>query len=190
MPTTYQGAPCKRGHLSEDGKTRRSTTNGHCIQCKREWSQRPEAKKRRAENQKQWLQTPEGRVAHNLYQKLYNQRPEMREKRRTYENTYRPAYNARPDVKARKREYYKAYDVFTKYGLTMADYNAIFLKQSGLCCICSRELDQPHIDHDHKTTKVRGILCASCNVGLGSFRDDPELCKNAAVYLLRTSTGA
>jgi len=41
----------------------------------------------------------------------------------------------------------------------------------------------PQIDHDHETGKVRGILCVNCNLGLGSFKDNPKVLKNAINYL-------
>lgn len=52
------------------------------------------------------------------------------------------------------------------------------------CIICgeSQKL-QLAIDHDHKTGRVRGALCSRCNLGLGHFRDDPELLRLAALYL-------
>lgn len=40
-----------------------------------------------------------------------------------------------------------------------------------------------HIDHDHKSGVVRGVLCNRCNLGLGYFQDDPQCLINAAVYL-------
>lgn len=182
-PFTYQGTPCKRGHVGSDGKTSRLTTTGHCVSCKREISNTPEARKRRVEYQKLYRETPEAKEARSTYMKLYNQRPEMRCKRQTYESAYRKVYVETPHVKARKKEYLKAYDLYRKYGLSMADFNAIFLDQSGLCCVCSCELHKPYVDHDHKTGKVRGILCGKCNLGLGSFMDNPELCIRAAAYL-------
>lgn len=50
------------------------------------------------------------------------------------------------------------------------------------CVICGS--DEPLVvDHDHKTGKIRGMLCNHCNRGLGHFRDDPELLQFAAIYL-------
>ena len=74
------------------------------------------------------------------------------------------------------------------YGLTRADFAALVLKQEGLCAICQTPLDfqvsrRVHIDHDHRTGKVRGILCNHCNRGLGGFLDSPPALRSAANYL-------
>lgn len=54
------------------------------------------------------------------------------------------------------------------------------------CVICGSE-EKLVIDHDHKTNKVRGLLCSHCNRGLGHFRDDPILLEFAAQYLYATA---
>ena len=73
-----------------------------------------------------------------------------------------------------------------KYGLTLAEYENLFNNQNGKCAICftSNFGDKlPSVDHDHETAKVRGLLCTSCNVGLGMFKDSEVLLKQAARYL-------
>lgn len=75
-----------------------------------------------------------------------------------------------------------------KYGLSLADYKQLLYDQGGCCRICEKYLDEVstskvHIDHDHTTGEVRGILCVTCNTGLGKFKDDPELLERARDYL-------
>lgn len=79
-----------------------------------------------------------------------------------------------------------------EYGLTIAEYDAMVAAQKGRCAICrnppragSRK-DKLHIDHDHVTGKVRGLLCDLCNRGVGMLRDDPKIMRSAARYVLRT----
>lgn len=72
-------------------------------------------------------------------------------------------------------------------GLTPEQWESIFDKQGRRCAIC-KSSDPYHAhgwntDHCHKTKKVRFILCAHCNRGLGAFRDDPNLMRRAADML-------
>lgn len=73
----------------------------------------------------------------------------------------------------------------SRYGLTLDQVNAMAEKG---CAICGTtdwpgRHNRPHVDHDHKTGKVRGMLCSECNTGLGKFRDDAALLHAAAAYL-------
>jgi len=72
-----------------------------------------------------------------------------------------------------------------KYGMTTDQYKAMLADQGGTCRICTQTLRESstHIDHDHATGRVRGLLCQKCNVGLGHFRDNPEILRCAAIYL-------
>jgi hypothetical protein len=54
-------------------------------------------------------------------------------------------------------------------------------KQYGECIICGNPATT--VDHDHLTGKIRGPLCQNCNLGLGHFKDNPELLELAALYL-------
>lgn len=73
------------------------------------------------------------------------------------------------------------------YGITIDEYNAMFEKQEGRCAICqSTDTAKGEflcVDHDHKTGKVRGLLCHDCNTGIGKFKDSVHLLKVTINYL-------
>lgn len=71
-----------------------------------------------------------------------------------------------------------------KYRLTPAQFDSMLIAQDGRCGICNEPLsDKLHIDHDHRTKQLRGILCRHCNIGLGHFFDDPSRLEGAAKYV-------
>ena len=74
------------------------------------------------------------------------------------------------------------------YGLTVESYTALLEKQGGMCAICKKTSSGVdgrsfHVDHDHVTGAVRGLLCQTCNVGLGALHDDVNLLRAALAYL-------
>jgi hypothetical protein len=69
-----------------------------------------------------------------------------------------------------------------RYDLTSYEVAKMVEEQGGKCAIC-QERAAEHVDHDHRTGIVRGILCFTCNVGLGNFRDDRDLLLKAHRYL-------
>lgn len=82
--------------------------------------------------------------------------------------------------------YYRKYgsDLFRKLSLTVERYHEMCENQDWRCTICQRVPSTPlHVDHDHKTNKIRGLLCGGCNVGLGHFGDDTERLQAAIEYL-------
>lgn len=72
-----------------------------------------------------------------------------------------------------------------KYGLTLAQVEDLIAGQNGVCAICQAAAPV-HVDHDHETGTVRGILCFPCNAALGHLRDDPLVIRRAARYLERS----
>lgn len=81
----------------------------------------------------------------------------------------------------------KNYALMQKYGITLDDYNTIFMEQSGCCIICGKhQSEMAHalaVDHSHKSGQVRGLLCDGCNVVLGYVNDDISILKRMVSYL-------
>lgn len=83
-----------------------------------------------------------------------------------------------------------------KYGLSDADYAAKVIEQDGLCAVCHQPetavdrkggLLRLAVDHDHKTGKVRGLLCLRCNLALGYAGEDPVTLAAMIAYVLKHS---
>jgi hypothetical protein len=76
-----------------------------------------------------------------------------------------------------------------KYGISVEEYESRLLDQDYKCAICrlgtkgKTSQSRLHIDHDHITGEVRGLLCSKCNTGLGLFNDDIILLQKAQEYL-------
>jgi len=95
-------------------------------------------------------------------------------------------------VAERKRSYY----LRSTFGITIEEYETMCDRQANRCAICGEKESVPDpknpsvirrlaVDHNHASGKVRALLCQRCNMGLGYFRDNPELLNWAANYLLR-----
>jgi ribosomal protein L37AE/L43A len=82
----------------------------------------------------------------------------------------------------------KKYSLKHLYGITLEQFEAMLAAQRNRCAICERRFAggrDTHVDHDHVTGIVRGLLCTNCNNGLGRFRDDPATLRRAARYVER-----
>lgn len=75
----------------------------------------------------------------------------------------------------------------SRYGITLEEYNNKFIEQNESCAICKIHQDDIKIclsvDHCHKTGKIRGLLCSSCNILLGKAKDDIFILKESISYL-------
>lgn len=71
-----------------------------------------------------------------------------------------------------------------KYGITLEQYKYLFTKQKGECAICKKKQKTSLVvDHCHKSKKIRGLLCITCNLSLGGFKDSIIQLKKAIKYL-------
>ena len=86
------------------------------------------------------------------------------------------------------------YNLFANYGITKEEYERMEIETGGLCSICGlaptggrNKHRKFAVDHDHKTGKVRGLLCWRCNSGLGCFADSTERLSAAVRYLEKSN---
>ncbi len=85
-----------------------------------------------------------------------------------------------------------------KYGITIDEYDELLVKQAGVCAICGQhetrkikgKLISLAVDHDHETGKIRGLLCAECNMAIGLLHESITALKTAINYLQRHAEGA
>ena len=122
------------------------------------------------------------RRANERQRRLY-----VRQRKTNPEFVHRMRENGRRRFQANKRQY-RGYALKSIYGISLTKYDEMVCAQEGRCLICKRTA-QLHIDHNHMNGKVRGLLCAACNHGLGMFGDDPRLLMDAANYLGGGSSG-
>ena len=79
-------------------------------------------------------------------------------------------------------------DKFRKWSrITIEEYNILLKKQKGKCAICKIDKDpigrKFAVDHQHKSGKIRGLLCGNCNRGIGLLQDDPKIILQAFKYV-------
>jgi hypothetical protein len=72
------------------------------------------------------------------------------------------------------------------YGIDHDTFDVISATQNGRCAICHEE-KKLHVDHCHNTGKVRGLLCHTCNAGIGMLRESPDLLHAAVRYLTKVA---
>jgi hypothetical protein len=81
----------------------------------------------------------------------------------------------------------------SRYGLTIATYEAMVEAQDRKCRICRRSVERMkerlQVDHCHSTGKVRGLICRDCNTGLARFKDHATILRNAQAYLAEANWG-
>lgn len=176
---------------------------GKCLQCYRTEYDRNRYESRKEETKYRTSQykkdNPEKvSVWGKRYRKGNNSKEALRHKKYNTENREKVSerekvYRDKSKVKIQQKgmAYYKANPEkhrekrLKKYGLTIKDYDTMLLLQKGKCAICSgnNKGRNFHVDHDHETGKTRGLLCNSCNIGLGMMKDNPEILKNAIKYI-------
>jgi hypothetical protein len=95
-------------------------------------------------------------------------------------------WRAKPGSVEKMRPAKWKFNLMDKYGITVGQYNSMLASQGGVCAICGgvnsngRRL---HVDHNHATGKIRGLLCHGCNASIGLLKEDPVRASKMVEYL-------
>ncbi len=119
-------------------------------------------------------------------------REQVKARARAYYYENREKIRAQQNAKLKDPSFQLAarnYQLKKTFGLTPEQYDQMLAEQGGGCAICgttnpsTARIKHFVVDHDHNTQKIRGLLCAKCNLGIGNLREDPEILSRAAEYL-------
>jgi hypothetical protein len=150
---------CKLSKNKEEfnkNKKRYDGLNSYCRLCTKQYNSSPERKQYRKQ-----------------YKKTH---PEVD---KTYQKKYRKTPKGKENEKNKKLKYH--------YGITLKEYDNILKSQNNKCAICKSEnpggQKSFHVDHNHLTNKIRGLLCSKCNHGIGLFNDNINVLTEAIKYL-------
>jgi hypothetical protein len=180
--------PLSEFHLSPKRKYGRGS---YCKSCFNERSKKSYAKRVQDQTGRQVrprLVVPDGhRHCPDCGEiKLLTDFPRSQGGRAGFGGYCKPCHNARGKASIAKRGGSREYHLRRRYGIGQAEFDRMLAEQAGRCAICG-EPDPQHVDHDHRTGWVRGILCFNCNGGLGQFKDSPRILAGAITYLKGTT---
>lgn len=116
----------------------------------------------------------------NNIERVKKTNKEWQEKNKDRVNANRRSWISKPE----NREKINWMQRLKPYNLSLEEFNQLVDNQKNRCGICNEKfLDNSVIDHNHKTGKTRGLLCANCNHGLGKFKDSEWILNSAITYL-------
>ena len=114
----------------------------------------------------------------NSYNEYYKNNPEKQQLKNNSQKINRKLYyESKNGIESSRRSHLKR-----NFGITLEEYNILLEKQEYKCAICngyetSYRNEVLSVDHNHNTNKIRGLLCNTCNRGLGLFKDNEDLLK-------------
>lgn len=129
---------------------------------------------------REWCKRNPEKARANDLRRYMRVRKESPEKVKEYAARYRKKHGERIARKALEKA----------YGITFVEFEGMLVAQNGVCAICrgvNPSGERLSVDHDHRTNRVRGLLCRKCNAGIGHFKDGAALLRAAAEYIERNT---
>ena len=127
---------------------------------------------------REWAKTPSQKIYRRKYMRMWTEK--NREKYNKWAREYHRKNKWKYDTPEFKRKL-RSYHLKRTFGITIEEYENLLKKQENVCAICKnnmifkRKLD---VDHDHKTGKIRGLLCSNCNGSLGWYEKNKKMIEN------------
>lgn len=125
------------------------------------------------------------------YQREYRKKNKQRRRLLYKQNIERHRQQDKAHYR-KTRERHRELRISLKYGISVVEYQRLFVKYGNKCGICRKPESANNkvlsVDHDHKSGKVRGLLCNRCNKSLGFLQDNPELAFKIVKYLKNAPT--
>lgn len=116
------------------------------------------------------------------YKKNHTEKLNYYKKYRQEESERIKGYRKNPKNKEYQRDYFLKYN----HGISNQEYTNLLKNQSGLCAICKSKNKNGKllvVDHDHKSGKIRELLCSNCNTSLGLLKESIPVLKNMVKYI-------
>ena len=172
--STKQCSACKQSKPVGEFYRNKTTKDGFAYQCKYCKDVRP--------HDPYWL-TEKGRAAGRARYIQRTSTPEGKAKLHESNKRYKQSEKGKHVAWARY--------LMRTYKMTVQVYEQMFQEQGGCCAVCGVKPDTRirfHVDHDHTSHKIRGILCGKCNQAIGLLKEDPILFDRAKEYLRSTKS--
>ena len=163
----------KPGYKSSADRKHREKHRDKLIAYDRQRNEDPQ----RRENKRAWGER--WRAEHAEEKKIYDRQFYLDHKERW------KVYNGKPERKTYMSSYLRCYGLKRNYGITEDQYNDMFDRQGGVCalCKCPPSGKSLHVDHNHETNQIRGLLCTLCNHALERLESYPGWGHAAEHYL-------
>ena len=165
--------PCCQNHPD-----RKSVARGLCDTCYKKWQRHtdPRYRKIHYESSLRWARRNPTKVAAIQQRYRQNNKEKIVEKNRRYRKQWREQHpDEYQERKIRDR-------IRKRYDLSLEQYDAFRESQKNCCAICG-EKNRLIVDHNHKTTMLRGLLCTHCNSMIGFARENIAVLEKAIIYI-------
>tara|TARA_R110000772_G_scaffold2311_11_gene8024 strand:- start:5908 stop:6441 length:534 start_codon:yes stop_codon:yes gene_type:complete len=163
----YDGKACDKCE-----NTKRYVSNYNCVSCQNNKTNK-------------YAKTDTAKNRHKIY--ISGRLDERKAAQKKYQATYKGQAHTK-DYYKNNKDKYRDSTLKRTYGISLAEYNDMLKAQDNTCAICDGTSKKNlHVDHDHATGEVRGLLCHGCNTALGLLNESKDTMRKMVNYICQRS---